>query len=303
MQKLKHPDTLKKGDTIAIVAPAGKVERPYIERFQIRAEHFGLNVIYGKNLFCEYHQFAGTDNERLEDFQWALDEENIKAVICARGGYGAIRIIDKLKWENYKKNPKWICGFSDITIFHNHLHNLGYQSIHCLMPINIKQHHTTETLWLKAMFEYLMGFPAPYASFSTKNILNENIEGDIVGGNLAILCSLIGTPYDIDTDGKILFIEDVGEHYYKVDRMMHTLFLAGKLSKLKALLVGSFTVMEDGKRPFGKSVEEIISDVISPFNYPVIFGAESGHQEKNYPLFFGRKCQIDKSDPLKIDWI
>ena len=303
MQKLILPETLKKGDTIAIVAPAGKVERPYIERFQIRAEYYGLNVMYGKNLFREHHQFAGTDNERLEDFQWALDNKEIKAIICARGGYGSIRIINKLNWDSFKKSPKWICGFSDITIFHNHLHNLGYQSMHCLMPINIKQHHTTDTPWFKAMIDYLMGKFSPYTSVLSNQKITENIEGEIIGGNLAILCSLLGTPYDIDTTNKILFIEDVGEHYYKVDRMMHTLLLSGKLSKLKAMLVGSFTEMEDGKRPFGKSIEGIISDAVSQFSYPVIFGAESGHQERNYPIVFGRECLINMNEAQEIKWM
>ena len=303
MQKLIQPGTLKKGDTIAIVAPAGKVERPYIERFQIRAELYGLNVICGKNLFGEYHQFAGTDNERFEDFQWALDDEKIKAVICARGGYGSIRIIEKLNWENFKKNPKWICGFSDITIFHNHINNMGFMSLHCLMPINVKEHHTTDTPWLKAMLDYLAGSFTPFTSISSDQNINEIIEGEIAGGNLAILCSLLGTPYDIKTDGKILFIEDVGEHYYKVDRMMHSLLLAGKLTNLKALLVGSFTEMEDGKRPFGKTINDIISDTVTNFNYPVIFGVESGHQERNYPIILGRRCVIDMNESYEIKWL
>lgn len=287
MRNLIQPATLVSGDSIAIVAPAGKVDKDYIHRFTAIAEEMGLNVILGKNLFCQHYQFAGTDAERLDDFQWALDNEKVKAVICARGGYGAIRLIEKLNWEQFKQQPKWICGFSDITIFHNQVHQLGVQSLHCLMPINVKTHHTKETPWLKAMFDVLLGKTEHATGVSKPEILDLPNDAVLVGGNLAILCSLMGTPYDIETRDKVLYIEDVGEHLYKVDRMMHSLALAGKLTHIKALLVGSFTEMEDGKRPFGKTVEEIIREHASSYSYPVIFGVESGHQEKNYPIVFG----------------
>jgi len=219
-----------------------------------------------------------------------LDNREIKAIFCLRGGYGTIRIIEDIDFTTFKRNPKWVIGFSDITILHNALHNLNISSIHGQMPLNFSGR--TENKGLDKLFEVLAGNPLIYSI--DKHQLNKNGDsnGTIVGGNVAILASLIGTSYDIDTHGKILFIEDVGEYLYRFDRLMHHLKMSGKLSHLAGLVVGGLSDMKDNEPAFGQSAEQIIADIVKEYNYPVCFDFPAGHIKENYPLIFGRKVQL-----------
>lgn len=296
---------LKRGDCIKIIAPAGLVEKSYIDHACSFLRKEGLEVKLGVHLFNSYFQFAGTDTERLADLQHALDDTSIKAIWCARGGYGAIRLLELLHWDEFKKNPKWLMGFSDITLLHACINQLGYPSMHCAMPINFNNIDLPVPDWASQTIRYLMG--GELAHSFPKNDFNrgDEISGIITGGNLSMLCAISGTPYDIDYRGKILFIEEVSEHKYKIDRMMQSLRLSGKLSQIKGLLVGGFTDVMDNKRPFGKDVEEIILDAVKGFDYPVIFNVPAGHLEANYPIPFGVNITVDDAGngmKLRAEW-
>ena len=220
------PQYLKSKDKIAIVAPAGKIKKGIVDFANDKLESWGLRVILGENLFNDHFQYAATDEGRLKDFQKALDDESIKAILCARGGYGIIRIIDQLDFSNFKKNPKWIIGFSDITILHSHIQSrLTTETLHATMAAGLKEDDSAEAL-RKALF----GEPVSY-ELSTHSLSRPgNSSGILTGGNLAIFCSLLGSDSDIDTTGKILFIEDIGEYLYRLDSMMWTLKRSGKLN-------------------------------------------------------------------------
>lgn len=295
MSTLKKPKFLTTGDTVAIIAPAGFVNRSDVEKSKELFESWGLKVVYGKNLFKQENQFAGSDLQRFSDLQAALDNDDIKAIICARGGYGTVRIIDKLDWTNFVANPKWVLGFSDITVIHSKIHLLGIESIHCPMPINLAKLNAKDPV-ISQLREVLFTGKLVYANLYHQ--LNRSGFGraKVIGGNLSVLHSLIGTPYDIEYHDKFLFIEDVGEQLYKIDRMMHTLKLAGKFDNLEGLLVGGFTEMEDGKHPFGRTAEEIIFDIVSDYNFPVAFGLPIGHQKHNSPLILGSEIRIEISN-------
>lgn len=288
------PPTLKNGDTVGIVAPAGWIlqdkYRPIIQIIENR----GYKVLRGTTTYKEHGPFAGTDGERLIDMQAMLDNPVLKAVFCLRGGYGTIRIIDKLDFTEFKKSPKWIIGFSDITILHNKLHLLGIASIHGQMPLNFVDR--TSNKGLDELFATLNGKTLNYSI--EPNLLNRQGEAkaQIVGGNVAILSSLVGTPFDIDTDGKILFIEEVGEYLYRFDRFMHHLKLSGKLAKLKGLIVGGLTNMKDNSIAFGQSDEQIIADLTTEYSYPVCFAFPAGHIKENYPLILGAEAELKVSN-------
>lgn len=292
---MKTPPYLKKGDSIAIVAPARSVVieemLPAITLF----EEWGLNVVLGEHLFGSRNQFSGTEEERTEDFQTMLDNDNIKAIICARGGYGVVRIIDLLRFDQFIQHPKWIVGYSDITVLHSHIHScLGIETLHATMPINVyanPNYESTESLH-DALFGKQLSYQIPTASFSR---VGEG-EGELIGGNLSILYSLSGTESDIDTDGKILFIEDLDEYLYHIDRMMQNLKRSGKLYNLAGLIIGGLTEMKDNTIPFGASAEEIISEAVAEFDYPVCFGFPAGHGDDNRAMIFGRKVKLDVTD-------
>lgn len=285
-----QPDNLKKGDTIGIVAPARFIKQDQYTTIINIIESKGFKVLRGKSTKLEHFTFAGTDQERTSDLQQMLDHKEIKAIFCLRGGYGTIRIIDKLDFALFKKYPKWLIGFSDITILHNTIHNIGVESIHGQMPLNFA--NRTENKGLDKLFEVLKGSSVDYSipAHSQNRIGKAN--GEIIGGNVAILSSLVGTPFDIDTKNKVLFIEEVGEHLYRFDRLMRHLKLSGKLSKLNGLIVGGLTDMEDGNPEFIHSAEEIIYEVVKDYNYPVCYNFPAGHIKENYPLVFGREVNI-----------
>ncbi len=291
-----RPSYLKKGDNVIILAPAGKIDLSIVESAKNHLENWDLNVELSENINKPHFQFSAKDDERLKDLQQALNNENIKAIFCARGGYGSIKIAEKLNFDKFKKFPKWIIGYSDITILHSLINSqIGVETIHGIMPINFPQdlQETESTQNLKnTLFEEKI----EYKIKSNSNNISGNASAELVGGNLSILYSLRGTDYDIDTNNKILFIEEIGEYLYHIDRIMHNLKIGGKLENLKGLIVGGFTDIKDNENPFGQSIEEIILDAVKEYNFPVLFDFPAGHMSPNMSLFFGRNVEIDVTD-------
>lgn len=287
-----QPPHLKKGDKIAITCPAKKLPAPMTDAVSL-LQSWGLEVVLGDTVTASYHQFAGDDAMRAADMQRFIDDDSVKAIIAARGGYGTIRMIDKVDFIRLQQNPKWLVGFSDITLLHSHLlGNYNLQTIHGQMPVNIPDAsaHSLETL-RKALF----GGELKYEFKQNSRGRNGTATGMVTGGNLSLLIATLGSASDVDYDGKILFIEDVGEYLYSVDRMMHTLKRAGKLQNLAGLLVGGFTGIKDNDIPFGQTVPEIVMNVVAEYNYPVCFGFPAGHIPDNCALVMGRAASISVS--------
>jgi muramoyltetrapeptide carboxypeptidase len=286
------PNYLNTGDKIVVVAPAGKIAKEKVAVAIKILEGWGLRVVLGANLFNDYCQYAATDSERLNDLQHALDDDSVKAILFARGGYGVIRILDQLDFSGFRKNPKWLIGFSDITIFHCHIHrNFNIETIHATMTAGLTDPVSAESL-RKALFGEKLKY-----EFETNPLSRTGkAKGILIGGNLAVLCSLIGSASEIDTQGKILFIEDVGEYLYRLDRMMWQLKRTGKLSHLKGLIVGGMTDMKDNETPFGKTAYEIVSEAVNEYDYPVCFGFPAGHQDDNRALILGRNANLNVGD-------
>jgi muramoyltetrapeptide carboxypeptidase len=292
MKTITRPPFLQRGDTIGICAPARKISQAEIEEAIITLETWGLFPVLGKNLFGSENQYSGSDLARAEDFQAFLDDPAIKAVISARGGYGTMRIIDQLDFSEFVENPKWLIGYSDFTVVHSHVHrHLHVSTMHATMPVNFgKDAHSTDTLRL-ALFGEALAYRAP----SCAGCANRPgiAEGPLVGGNLSLLYAMQGSLSDLDTNGKILFIEDLDEYLYHIDRMMLSLKRAGKLQGIKGLLVGGMDGMRDNTVPFGKTAEQIIMEHAAEFSFPVGFGFPAGHGEKNYALIMGGKVRLD----------
>lgn len=291
------PSTLKREDTIGIVAPARSIEKEEIEPAIKMINDWGLHAITGKNLFRKHHQFAGTDRERAEDFQQMLDDDSIKAILCARGGYGTIRTLEHLNFKKFLNHPKWIIGFSDITAIHSYINtNLGIKTLHAQMAVNFPD-TGKENQSLKLLKETLFGRPLAYSWETNHETTKEKeIRGQLTGGNLSVLYSLTGTPFDISTDGKILFLEDLDEYLYHVDRMMMNFKLSGKLDRIKALMIGGMTEMNDNETPFGKTAYEIIHDISENFDFPMLFDCPAGHIENNLPLIMGGNIHIRQKE-------
>ena len=285
-----QPPYLTAGDTIGIVAPARKVNREELA-FAIRWwEEKGFRVVLGKHLFSEHHQYAGTDAARIEDLQNMLDNSDIKAIFCARGGYGTLRIIDQLEWLSFNFDPKWICGFSDVTVLHSHINKVcGVATIHSTMPVSMNGNNLIN---LETLFQTLTGEQLTYKC--KPHALNRTGEctGELVGGNLSLLYALSGSVSDINTDQKILFIEDVDEYLYHIDRMMLQLKRAGKLKNLAGLLVGNFTKMRDNEIAFGRTFEQIIREHCEEYSFPIAFNFPAGHDEINVAMKFGTACVL-----------
>ena len=281
---MKTPDYLKKGSKIAIVAPARKISRDEIATAVKWIEEKGFVAVYDDRLFAEYHQLAGDDDFRASVLQDYLDRDDIDAILCARGGYGTIRIVDKLDFTKFAKHPKWIIGYSDVTVLHAKMQQLGYQSIHGTMAINFEK-NTEEAL--ETLYEALIGTRNNVRTRRATSLQSDLDGAQIVGGNLSVLYSMLGSDLFPETDGKILFIEDLDEYLYHIDRMMMGLKRAGKLANLKALLVGAFTDMHDNTIPFGMTAKEIIYEKVKDYGYPVIWDVSAGHIDNNLAIIFG----------------
>ncbi len=285
---MKIPPALKKGDTVAIAATARKTSKEIIELSVDILKNWGLKVVFAPNLFKEENQFAGSDKERAAGFQWALDNKEVKAVILACGGYGTMRVIDAVNFKKFIKGPKWVVGYSDTTIIQSHLLNLGIASIHGTMAFQFTKHEEATESLRKVLFGEKQEYEAP------ANKLNRigEAKAEIVGGNLSLLYALSGSQSDIDTKGKILFIEDLDEYLYHVDRMMLQLKRSGKLKNLKGLIVGGMSDMKDNTVPFGKTAEEIIWDAVREYKYPVCFDFPAGHINRNLAFYIGKRANL-----------
>ncbi len=287
------PKSLEKADKIGIVAPARKIYMNEIEASIKVFERWGLQVELGKNLFNQDRQFAGTDQERASDLQYMMDNSEIKAIFCARGGYGSVKTLKLLDFSTFMKNPKWLVGYSDITALHAHLNqNLGVKTIHGTMPFNFPK-DTSENEAVKTLKRALFGKKNTYKFTGHEFNRSGKVTGELIGGNLSVLYSIAGTQYDINTNGKILVLEDLDEYLYHIDRMMMNMKYSGKLENLKALIVGGMTDMNDNQVPFGKTAYEIIRDAVEEYNYPVCYNFPMGHIENNFALILGNEAKIE----------
>jgi muramoyltetrapeptide carboxypeptidase len=287
------PPYLRPGDKAGVVSTARKVSRAELAPVLDLLRSWQLQPVEGQNLYREHHQFAGTDEERAADLQSMLDNPEIKAVIFARGGYGTLRIIDRLDFSTFLRQPKWLAGYSDITVLHSHLHNAGVETIHSVMLSGFPADGSTDSA-VASLRAALYGEKIHYETPTLRPDLQRpgTAEGQLVGGNLSLLYALSGSASDISTEGKILFIEDLDEYLYHVDRMMLNLKRSGKLEKLKGLVVGGMSEMKDNPVPFGKTAEEIIADAVSGYSYPVCYGFPAGHITDNRALILGRKVSL-----------
>jgi muramoyltetrapeptide carboxypeptidase len=289
---VQHPPYLKKGSVIGITCPAGYVSNERVAYALDVLQLWGFRVKVGNTVGSEHFYFSGTDEERLHDLQMMLDDPSVDAIMMGRGGYGLSRIIDQLDFTAFARKPKWICGFSDVTVLHNHIHALlGIPTLHSPMCGAFKP-ETTNSDHIKNFFAALTGESLFYHTTPSPFNREGLSEGMLTGGNLAILAHLTGSASEVNTAGKILLIEDIGEHLYHIDRLMLNLKRAGKLDHLKGLLVGSFTEIEDTERPFGQTLEDIIFSKVEEYDYPVCFNFPCGHQEINYSLTLGMSHRL-----------
>jgi muramoyltetrapeptide carboxypeptidase len=295
---IKVPPYLKKGDTIGIVCPAGYMPAAKAQTCIETLQQWGFNVKVGKTLGNQFNYFSGTDEDRLNDLQQMLDDKNVHAILCGRGGYGVNRIIDQLDFTKFKRHPKWIIGYSDITILHAHLYNkLKIASLHSPMAAAFND-GGADNEFIQSLKKAIDGKKINYSSATHELNRKGTVEGELVGGNLSLICHLIGSASDIDTKNKILFLEDVGEYIYHIDRLFMQLKRAGKLDKLAGLIIGSFSEMKDTTIPFGQTVHELIHDKVAAYNYPICFDFPVGHSDKNYALKVGIKhvLKVGKSN-------
>jgi muramoyltetrapeptide carboxypeptidase len=291
--KIEIPPYLQKGDTIGIVAPAGFMPIEKMQACVDTLDSWGYNVQLGSTTHSNsQNYFSGTDEERLSDLQRMMDDTNIHAILCARGGYGMSRIIDQLSFKKFKKHPKWIVGFSDITVLHAHLFsNYKIASLHAPMAAAFNDGEDTNA-YIQSLKNALEGKPAHYECAAHPFNKTGDVEGTLVGGNLTLLAHLIGTKSDIKTKHKILFLEDVGEYLYNIDRMLVQLKRSGKLDDLAGLIIGGFTDNKDTERPFGKTVHEIIYEHVSEYEFPICFNFPVSHEKENYALKVGGNYKL-----------
>ncbi|SIT94252.1 S66 peptidase family protein [Pontibacter indicus] len=284
---------LQPGDKIAIIATARLISREEIAAAIDILQSWGLEVEVGPTVGAQYGVFAGEDALRLQDLQQALDRPDIKAIICARGGYGTTRILDQVDFSKFQQHPKWIVGFSDITSLLCHIHSLGIESVHGIMPLLFP---TGTVAALDSLRRVLFGEELSYSTASHAFNRTGIAEGQLIGGNLALLHNVSGTSSDFNTKGKILFLEDVDEYLYSIDRMMVHLDRAGKLKDLAGLIVGHFSDMKDNAIPFGKDAYEIIAEHSGKYSYPVCYGFPTGHEPDNLALVCGRTARLEVAE-------
>jgi muramoyltetrapeptide carboxypeptidase len=282
---------LQPNDLIRIIAPAKAIEAEFVAFAQDFLEKNGFRVLVGKHTLGRRNYLSGTDAERNSDMQEALDDPECKAILCARGGYGSVRILEKLNWAGFLREPKWLIGFSDITFFHNHIQSCDLPSIHATMPLNFKE-NTTEAM--NSLVDALTGNARIY-EYPTENgyFKKGSAEGKLVGGNLAVLHALMGTPKQPEFRDAILFIEDIGEYVYAIDRMLYTLELAGVFDKISGLIVGGMTNISDTNPPLGFTLEEILKEKTWYRSFPVCMNFPAGHIDDNRALVFGEIAKLD----------
>jgi muramoyltetrapeptide carboxypeptidase len=302
--RIKIPTYLQKGDTIGICCPSGYSTMADIQQSIIQIESWGYQIKLGQTIGKRDFTFGGTDAERAADFQQMMDDDSVKAIMCATGGYGAVRIIDQLDFSRFKKNPKWIIGFSDITVLHSHLHQVVHTaSLHSKMCGSFPKDWTTadevQINTILSVKKALEGELIYYPIVPNINNRTGSAEGVLIGGNLKILENMSGSVSSINTEGKILFLEDVSEPLYNIDRMFCNLLRAGKLAKLKGLIIGGFTSIKPDTpdSPFGRDIITIVKEKVDHFNYPVCFDFPVGHQKNNYAL----KCGIEHRLAITAD--
>ena len=303
------PKSLKKGDKIAIISPAGSVEPTQLEKGIEMIKSKGFEPVLGENLYTKFsngYNYAGTEEQRLKDMNWALNDSEISAVWASRGGYGCQHLIHGLNLKEFTKNPKWYIGYSDNTVIQSFLLKKGFASIHG-QTIKTSSFGVTEESY-DLIFDVLKGKKPKYSLESNQFNKKGNIEGELIGGNLALIYALLGTKYSFDFKDKILFIEDIGENFYALDRMMMSLELAGVFTKIKGLIVGGMTNMGDEKdnkqyeESFDEFANQLIADRISKYNFPVVFDFPNGHIKDNRPLIIGSQVKIKVNDKVKVEF-
>lgn len=284
------PPHLNKGDKIGLVAAGKKAPVEVVERAMETIRQYGYEPVQGKSSTLSHFQFAGTDDQRVDDLQAMLDDPTVRAILFIRGGYGLSRIIDRLRHERFVRSPKWLAGFSDLTLIHAWASKLGFESLHSAMPVNFEMKGANDSF--NRLFEILAG-EIPAYSISTHPLSKPGTaSGRLAGGNLSMLQAMAGAPFDFDFHDTILFIEDTDEYLYHIDRMMQWLRLRGALGQIRGLIVGHFDHTKDNPEPFGQSVEEIILEACRDFTFPIVFGFPAGHIMPNYPLIIGRQVNI-----------
>jgi muramoyltetrapeptide carboxypeptidase len=283
-----QPPPIETGNSIGIVAPGRKIDALSIAATKQIVEDLGYNVVLGRNLYTQNHTYlSAADEERLSDLQFMLDSPDINAILCARGGYGTTRIIDRLDFTVFRKNPKWVCGFSDITALHLKLQQLGVQSIHSTMPIMFGKPESKSSI--DSLFQALKGTPQTIEAKGSEFNKTGNSAAVLVGGNLSLLADSLGTSTEVDTANKILVIEEIDEYLYKIDRLLVQLKRAGKLNNLAGLVVGHITDCKESELPFGETYQQIILNHVSAFNYPVGFNFPIGHDNPNLAFVEGKE--------------
>ena len=283
-----YPSFLKANDKVVILSPSGKIETQWVEGLKAMLESYGLVVSVAEHAFCAKGRFAGTDDDRVQDLQKAINDAQVKAIFCSRGGYGLARIIDKIDFSALKSAAKWIVGFSDVTALHNALSRVGVASIHGIMA----KHITLKAEGLDNLMTMLFGGEVAYETPAHEFNKVGEAEGELIGGNLSVLYGLRGTPFDLDYKGKILFIEDLGERLYHIDRMMQNLRLGGVFEQISSLVVGQFTDI-DKDDSFSGGVYGVIRDAVKDYNIPVCFNFPAGHVDNNQPLKMGANYKLE----------
>lgn len=284
-----RPNSLQPGDTIAIVSPAKAIEAEHIDFAKTFFESKGFTVLIGSHAYGRHHYFAATDEARLQDMQWAIDHPEVKAIICARGGYGCVRLTTKLQWANLLREPKWIAGFSDVTVFQLQALQLGIESIHATMPLNYRENSAEA---LESLLQALTTGTVQHSWNGTPHDKPGTATGELVGGNLSILYSLLSTPLRPDFSEKILFLEDVGEQLYHFDRMLQTLKLSNVLDSIAGLVIGGMTDMKETAIPTGWTMEALVLDQLRYRNIPVAFNAPIGHIPDNRAVICGKQATL-----------
>ena len=292
-RKMITPEFLQKGDTVGILATARKIDLVNLQPAIKLLEGWGLHVVIGKTIGKSDNQLAGPDWQRATDFQEMIDNPKIKAIWAAKGGYGTVRIIDRIDFTQFKKHPKWIIGFSDVTVLHSHINNMNIETLHSIVAISAK---TASAAAIESLRKALFGEKLQYKLASHPYNKTGKATGEIIGGNLSVLYSILGSKSEVDTKGKVLFIEDLDEYLYHIDRMMMNLKRNGYFDEIKALVIGGMTDMNDNDIPWGKDALQIIQDVLKDYKFPIIYNFPAGHSKDNRAMIFGKTVSIDVTD-------